>query len=154
MSLNLNIGYISYEDFLDRFSEELINLGSADTPLENDMQVIQKCILDASNQIDIYLSRIYDLINLRNLNHPFLKRICADITYFFLLKRKGIAKDIDRKNYYDLNIKTLQDLSTGELILHGVSRVSKDYKSNEVSYMFDEEKFTDITLRSFEDIEY
>lgn len=151
--MNLNIGYISYEDFLDRFSEELINLGSADTPIEDDIDVIQKCILDGSNQIDLYLTKVYDVIQLRNLHHPFLKRICADLTYFFLLKRKGIAKDIDRKNYYDPNIKTLESLANNDLSLYGVTRVNKDYKSNEVSYIFDKEKFTDNTLRAFEDIE-
>lgn len=144
--------YITYEEFLQRFAPELANLTSADTPTEDDMLVIDECIMDAGGEIDAYLAKMYDIPSVRKLNNYALKRICADFAFFNLLKRKGTVKDVDRKHYRDIHLGFLDGLRSGELKLYGVNRQG-DYKSNTVSYIFDKEKFTETTLTDFEDID-
>lgn len=150
--MSLYINYINYEEMLQRFAPELSNLTSNDTPIEDDIYVIEECISDASGEIDGYVGILYDIQYLRKLNNNALKRICADFAFFNLLKRKGIAKDVDRKHYRDIHLHFLSGLRDGTIYLYGAKKTGS-WKSNTVSYIFDKEKFTEGTLGDYENFD-
>jgi phage gp36-like protein len=139
-------GYITYVEFKDRFNDELTNILSADTPDFDDEHVINKLIQDSSNEMDMDLNLIYDTDELRDMGHPVLKRICADLTYFYALKRKGIATHQDNEIYYKSAKTDLFELGKYQKKLPGVTPSTHRYKGFEASIITDKEEFTTINM--------
>jgi phage gp36-like protein len=144
-------GYCTYNDMLYRFNDELLNLTSADSLTEDDEQVIRKCISDATDEMDMDLDMLYDVDYLKKIRHKQLIRICCNLTYYFLLLRKQGATREEKEYYYDSSKLDLSDLASNKKKLRGIPR-RYNYKSNNVSYIFDREKFTEGTLQSWENI--
>ena len=142
--------YISYDEFLERFAAELLNLSSADVPYEDNEIVIMKVIEDASHEMDLDLSRLYNIDELREIHHPDLIRICADISFYNLLKRKGIATHKDKEIYYNAPKQNLFEIGSHEKELYGVDPDDKNFKGNTVSYIFDNEIYTSNTMSNWE----
>lgn len=139
-------GYITYEEFKEMFNDELTNILSADVPSIDDQHVITKLIKLASSEMDLDLSRIYNVDELRELNHPDLKRMCADITYFNLLKRKGIATHQENELYYKNTKADLYELGKWEKVLPGVIPDTKRYKGFNAKGISDKEEFTNLNM--------
>lgn len=140
--IKMKKGYITYAEFKDMFNNELTNILSADTPIIDDEHVITRLIKHASSEMDLDLSRIYNVDELRELDHPDLKRMCADLTYFYLLKRKGIATHQENELYYKSTKADLYEIGRWEKVLPGVVPETKRYKGFNATGLSDKEEFT------------
>lgn len=150
--MNYTHGYITYEEFITKFEAELINLSSADTITEDDAYVIKKLIIDATLEMNLDLGLLYDTKLLLEMRHPQLKRMCTDLTWYYLLKRKGVAESKDKQLYYDAVKLDLSELGKGKKVLEGITPKHKLYNRNTVSYIFDDEVFTIEAMKNWEDL--
>lgn len=151
--MNYIHGYISYEDFISRFEAELINLSSADSILEDDAHVIKKLIIDSTYEMNLDIGKLYDTKALLEMRHPQLKRMCADLTWFYLLKRKGVAEHRDKELYYDSVKIDLSEIGKGKKVLEGVTPKHKLYNNNTVSFLkYEYDNFTLDTMGNWEDL--
>lgn len=147
------MAYISYSEFAERFQPELVRLGSADTIMEDDEKVIRELIEDASSEMNLDLAVLYDTDKLQTVRHKELKRICADITFYNLLKRKGIATYEYQEMYYSPAKNDLVMIAKRQKIIKGLFPfLLEKYRSPNVGYSFDREKFTEATMRDWEGI--
>ena len=113
------ITYASIEDYQVYFGPvETIETSAIDDPgaLNLDSDRLDRALIVASAEMDVYLSRKYDIEVLRNDTPEVLIAICLDITRYRLVIHRPPE---DYKERYTQAIARLKDLQSGRADLGG-----------------------------------
>lgn len=138
--------YASVNDFLFRFEEQLRSLGSADVTTKQDDFVIKKALSDATSEMNLDIGLLYDIELIMNSQNVDLKRMCCDLAFYNLLKRKRAATREDKATYFDPVKSDLREIGAGTKVLLGF----KPRKKSPGDYLFDREYFTNRTMDNWD----
>ncbi|OPY15615.1 MAG: hypothetical protein A4E66_00019 [Syntrophus sp. PtaB.Bin001] len=108
------MAYATGQDIIDRYGEdELIVAADHDEDGSADAPVVERGLLDASEEIDVYIGEKYPLPLVTV--PPVLKRLCVDMALYHMSTPPAITEE-KRKRYEDA-IKLLTLISTGKVSL-------------------------------------
>lgn len=107
--------YAAVSDMTARFDEaELVQVTDQAGAGVIDEAVVTAAIEDATNEIDSYVGKAYDLP--LATTPPVLTRYCCDIARYELFKRKGEMAQVIQ-DAYNAAIRWLKSLSDGSTVL-------------------------------------
>lgn len=107
--------YCSAQDIIDYKTEKEVAMLTNDTvPSIVDRNVLEKIILDASDYINGFLYGRYSLPLIGS--HTIIKKICVDLVYYELYKRRNKLTELIQSLYSEAN-KTLDKLQRGIITL-------------------------------------